>query len=184
MKGIVFNVLQEIVTETAGEEVWDSVVERSGVGGAYTALGTYDDAELLDISTVLAADVGLELPDAFRWVGERAMPHFFERYPQLFDHAGTLSLVLALNRIIHPEVYKIYPGAEPPTFVYDIIDENSHVRMEYQSRRHMCTFAEGLVLGAAAHYREQVEVSQPECRLRGDSRCVLDVQVVEGAATP
>jgi len=33
--------------------------------------------------------------------------------------------------------------------------------------------AEGFVTGAAAHYGQQVAITQPECMLRGDERCRL-----------
>lgn len=180
MKGIVFNVLQEIVQESAGEEAWDDVIERAGVSGVYTSLGSYSDDELGAIASVLAADAGLSIPDALRWVGEQSIPHFHTRYPRLFDHDGTLAMVLALNRIIHPEVYKLYPGAEPPQFEYTSVDAQ-HLQIKYISRRQMCTFAEGLVLGAAKIYNESVEVSQSSCKLRGDAECLIEIRVTGDA---
>ena len=42
------------------------------------------------------------------------------RCPQLFEpHDSTRSFLLTLNDIIHPEVRKLYPGADVPEFDFD-----------------------------------------------------------------
>ena len=33
MKGVVFNLLQEVVTAAHGPDVWDDLLDRSGVSG-------------------------------------------------------------------------------------------------------------------------------------------------------
>src|SRR5690348_13967944 len=112
MKGIVFNLLEQIVTAEHGDETWEALLDASGLDGAYTSLGSYPDEDLFAL--VGAASAALDTPaDAVvRWFGRSAMPLFAERYPQLFaEHAGTRSFVLTLNDIIHPEVRKLYPGA-------------------------------------------------------------------------
>ena len=43
MKGVLFNVVEDVVTEALSAEAWDDVVDDSGVDGAYTSLGTYPD---------------------------------------------------------------------------------------------------------------------------------------------
>ena len=54
------------------------------------------------------------------------MPLFAVRYPQFFEpHDCTRSFVLTLNDIIHPEVRKLYPGADVPEFDFGIRDEPS-----------------------------------------------------------
>ena len=35
MKGIVFNLLQEVVTQHYGEDVWDDLIDAAGVDGVY-----------------------------------------------------------------------------------------------------------------------------------------------------
>ena len=46
MKGIVFNLLQEVVTQHHGEDVWDDLVDAAGVDGVYTSVGSYSDDEM------------------------------------------------------------------------------------------------------------------------------------------
>ena len=46
--------------------------------------------------------------------------------------------------------------------------------MGYRSPRKMCSFAEGLLLGAADHFAERLTIEQPFCMKRGDPQCVLE----------
>jgi hypothetical protein len=175
MKGIVFNLLEEAVSRDYGEGVWDELLEAAGVEGAYTSLGSYPDENLMGL--VGAASSALDMPaqDVVRWFGLNAMPLLASRYPQFFEpHESARSFVLTLNSIIHPEVRKLYPGADVPVFDYDTSSEDVLV-MGYASRRRMCAFAEGLIEGAAAHYGERAVIQQPRCMTRGDDRCVLEI---------
>ena len=175
MKGIVFNLLEEAVSRDYGEDVWDALLEAAEVDGAYTSLGSYPDENLMRL--VGAASSALDMPahDVVRWFGLNAMPLLASRYPQFFEpHESARSFVLTLNSIIHPEVRKLYPGADVPVFDYDTSSEDVLV-MGYASRRRMCAFAEGLIDGAAAHYGERAVIQQPRCMTRGDDRCVLEI---------
>ena len=177
MKGIVFNLLEDIVRRTHGEDAWDDLLETAGVAGSYTSLGNYDDAELSRL--VSAASVALKLPEyeVVRWFGREALPLLARKYPVLFDrHTSTRSFLLALNDIIHPEVRKLYPGADVPEFEYDTSSPDV-LLMTYRSRRRLCAFAEGLVEGAAAHFGERLLFEQPRCMHRGDEACTFRISL-------
>lgn len=47
IKGIVFNLLEEIVSEQHGPDTWDALLDATEVDGSYTSLGNYPDEELL-----------------------------------------------------------------------------------------------------------------------------------------
>ena len=99
-----------------------------------------------------------------------------ERYPEFFSpHADVRSFLLTLNEIIHPEVRKLYPGAQVPDFEYRAPSADV-LELVYRSERGRCDLAEGLILGSAAHYHQQVELTQPQCVHRGDDVCVLRVR--------
>jgi hypothetical protein len=175
VKGIVFNLLEQIVVDEHGEDTWETLLDASGVDGAYTSLGSYADEDLLKL--VGAASSALDVPpdDIVRWFGRSAMPLFVERYPQLFsDHTDTRSFVLTLNEIIHPEVRKLYPGAIVPEFGFDA-SVPERLSMDYYSPRKLCAFAEGLLLGAGDHYGQTVTIEQPQCMNRGDQRCHMEI---------
>lgn len=175
MKGIVFNLLEEIVVREHGDETWDALLDAAGVDGVYTSLGSYPDSDLLAL--VGAASTALSLPadDVVRWYGRNALPLLAERYPAFFEpHRDARTFVLTLNEIIHPEVRKLYPGAETPDFAFDASDPDRLV-MDYRSSRRLCAFAEGLLLGAGDHFGQQVAIEQPECMHRGDERCLIEI---------
>jgi Haem-NO-binding len=175
MKGIVFNLLEEIVVREHGVDTWDALLDAAGVDGVYTSLGSYPDADLMAL--VGAASQALSLPadDVVRWYGRNALPLLGERYPAFFaPHDDVRGFVLTLNEIIHPEVRKLYPGADTPDFDFDASDPDRLV-MDYRSARRLCAFAEGLLLGAGDHFGQQLDIAQPECMHRGDERCLIEI---------
>jgi len=173
MKGIIFNLLEQVVTDELGEATWEQILRESGVEGAYTAVGTYDDEELVRLAQTAASISGKEFDDVVRWFGEKSFPHLVERYPAFVSgHASTIPFLLQLNDVIHPEVRKLFPGAYAPEFEFDQIDDST-LAIGYVSYRNLCAFAEGLVAGAATHFGETVVIDQTACARRGNPKCVL-----------
>ena len=182
MKGIIFNLAEDVVCRDHGEELWDEVLDEAGVSGSYTSLGSYADREMFAIIAAAAARLDAEPHAVLRHIAEEAMPLLAERYPHFFaPHRDACSFVLTLNDIIHPEVRKLYPGAEVPTFTYERHDSRT-LTMSYDSPRRLCVLAEGFVQGAARHYGQQVTVEQSTCMLRGDAVCVLQCEFSDVAA--
>jgi hypothetical protein len=174
MKGVVFNLLEQLVARDYGEETWDTLLEASDLDGVYTSLGSYADEDLMKLVGAAAEELDMSPDQVVRWFGRNALPLFAVHYPQLFEpHDSTRSFVLTLNEIIHPEVRKLYPGADVP--VFDFATRNGSLVMGYKSPRKMCAFAEGLLHGAADHYNERLTIEQPQCMNRGDDRCVLEI---------
>lgn len=177
MKGVIFNLVEEIVVSSHGDETWERLLEQAGVGGAYTSLGSYEDAELARI--VAAASVALDVPehDVLRWVGQQAMPLMIGRWPSFFAaHRTTKSFLRTLNGIIHPEVHKLYAGATCPHF--DFAEGTDGVLLiGYRSKRRLCGLAQGFIEGAAAHYHETAELRHLKCMHRGDDACLLSAHL-------
>jgi hypothetical protein len=177
MKGVVFNLLEQVVSEEAGEAAWEKAIADAAVDGAYTSLGTYDHSELDALVSSLSQQLDLESDEAVEWFGTKALPKLAELYPELFEsHASTLPFLATLNDIIHPEVRKLYPGADVPVFDYRVI-ESDRLLMGYRSQRGLCFFGQGLIEGAGAHYGEDLNVAQTTCEKRGDAECVFEVVV-------
>jgi predicted hydrocarbon binding protein len=176
VKGIVFNLLEEAVSNSFGDDAWDRLLDAAGLEGAYTSLGSYDDAEIAAL--VRAAAEALKIPEdtVLRWFGRRAMPMLAQRYPALFaSHANARSFLLSLNSIIHPEVCKLYPGAQTPVFDFDT-SVAGLLKIGYNSRRRLCALADGFMHGAATHFGERIELEQHECMHHGDARCVFHLR--------
>ena len=175
MKGVVFNLLEELVSAEHGADTWDDLLDDAGLDGAYTSLGSYDDAELGALVAAASARLAVPPQDVIRWLGRGAMPQFATSYPHFFTgHEGTRSFLLTLNDLIHPEVRKLYPGAGVPDFEYELEGDDTLV-MRYRSERRLCAFAEGLIEGAAVGFDEEAAIEQPLCMHRGDDHCVLRI---------
>ena len=173
MKGIIFNLAEEVVVTSYGESTWDDVLDASGLDGAYTSLGSYPDGDLGTLVAAAARVLGVEPAAVVRTIGEGAIPLLAKRYPDFFDrHESTRPFVLTLNEIIHPEVRKIYPGADVPEFSFEDGDDGSLI-IGYQSHRRLCALAEGFIAGAAIHFGERVALRQDTCMLESDDRCTI-----------
>lgn len=176
MKGVVFNLLETVVSRAHGAEVWDDLLDVAGARGAYTSLGNYDDAELEALVAAAAERLSLDRDAVLRWFGQQAIPVLADLYPELFTaHASARPFVSGVNDVIHAEVRKLYPGAVCPHFgIRERPD--GRLSMNYQSARRMCALAQGFVEGAAAWYCEAVDVEHAACVSHGDPCCEFDIR--------
>ena len=155
MKGVVFNLLEQLVARDFGEDTWDALLDASGLDGVYTSLGSYPDEDLVKLVSAAARRSPCR-PTTWSVVWAQRASAVRGAYPQLFEpHDCTRSFVLTLNDIIHPEVRKLYPGADVPEFDFDARD--GVLVMGYRSPRKLCSFAEGLLLGAARPLRRAAD---------------------------
>ena len=147
MKGVLFNVVEEVVTDLYGPDTWDDLLDAAQADGAYTALGNYADAELLRLADVAAQATGMPLDELWRTIGRLALPKLAARLPESMG-AGTdaLGFLLDVNDIIHPQVRALYPEAVPPVFEFEH-GEGGDLAVRYRSERELVPLAEGLMLG-------------------------------------
>jgi len=177
MKGIIFNLLEDVVVEIHGDAVWDALLDQSDLDGVYTSLGSYDDAEIMGLVSAAGNALSLTDDEVLRWFGRRAIPGMAKRWPAFFvAHQNTIPFLRTLNSVIHPEVRKLYAGAYCPHFDFTSPTDGS-LLIGYRSPRQLCGLAHGFVLGAGDHYGEAVTVEHLECMREGDARCLLSVTV-------
>jgi hypothetical protein len=180
VKGIILNLVEEAVVAEQGEQVWDDVLDTAELDGAYTSLGNYPDDHLARLVAAGAEVLEVEPRNLSRHLGQVAIQGLSERYPQYFSpHDATVSFLLTLDDVIHTEVRKLYPESEPPSFWFDDPVGNVLV-VHYRSERRLCALAEGMIVGAAAHYRERVSIAHEVCMFDGADHCILRVTVEEG----
>lgn len=161
MKGVIFNLLEKVVTDEFGPDMWDDLIEDAGVDGVYTSLGNYPDEDIEALLTAAAKRTGLSRADVLRWFGQRAMPILRELYPSLFEgHASSQEFVMSVNEIIHPEVRKLYPDAACPFFHIRRTGQDA-ISMRYESERRLLDLAHGFLDGAAQVYGDAIEVDRP-----------------------
>jgi heme-NO-binding protein len=176
VKGIVFNLLEQLVRKEFGDSEWNHVRQDADVDGAFASLDTYPDAALRKLIAAVGKRAQKTPGEALQWFGRHSMPLLALQFPQLFaGQDSTRSFVLTLNDIIHPEVRRLYPGADVPVFDFDTSSPDA-LTLGYHSPRKLCALAHGFIEGAADHYGESVEVEQSECMHRGDAKCVFQLR--------
>ena len=125
MKGVIFNVIEETVRAEHGEDAWDELLDTAGLDGAYTSLGTYPDHEMAVLVQTASAALGLSQEELLRHLGRVGFSRLAARNADLMiDFKDARSLLLGLNSVIHPEVRKVYPGADVP--VFDVVSGQGH----------------------------------------------------------
>lgn len=173
MKGIVFNLFEDAIIDEHGDEAWEAILDAAGADGVYTALGNYPDAEMLALVGAACEVLGAPADRVLRGFGRVALPALAARYPEfLAAHASARGFLLTLDHTVHREVVKLYPDARPPRFTFEEVDDRTLI-MRYASERRLCSLAEGMIDGAAAHFGETVTLEHVECMHDGAERCTL-----------
>jgi hypothetical protein len=162
MKGIVFTEFIEMVEDKFGFEVSDKIIEQSALasGGAYTAVGTYDFNEMVQLLTNLSKESGLQIPDLLQAFGKHLFARFYTLYPHFFENIeGVFDFLSRIEGTIHVEVLKLYPDAQLPRIEAKKTDDDT-MEIIYQSTRKLSDLAIGLIEGASEHFGEPLEITR------------------------
>ena len=178
MKGVVFDILRDMVEEHYGLEGWQGILNQAGSEGIYISTQTYTDEELMSLVQAASDITGIEIEKLIFAFGEYMIPNFYQRFPALFDHSnGFIDFLVSVDNIIHVEVRKLYPDAGVPSFEYDQ-QSPTELTMIYRSPRKLCTLAEGLISGSAKHFDQQYQLSHDTCMHNGSDHCSLKITLV------
>jgi hypothetical protein len=161
MKGMVFTEFLEMVEAKFSADMVDDIIEDSNLpnGGAYTAVGTYDHGELVQMVVALSKRCGLPVPALVQVFGEHMFGRFHTLYPSFFSGVtSALDFLEGIESVIHTEVRKLYPDAQLPQF--DCTRSSDGLKMVYSSPRHFGDLAEGLIKGAVAHFGDRLHVAR------------------------
>lgn len=160
MKGIVFTEFLDLVEQKFGLEMVDKIISQSNLEseGAYTAIGTYNFSEMLQLLQNLSNNTNISIDDLLLVYAE----HFFSvietSYPGLLaTYKDPIEMLSSIEDHIHVEVRKIYPEAELPSFVVESKTENSLV-MIYKSNRAMHHFGLGLMNKTFKHFNSTATI--------------------------
>lgn len=162
MKGIVFTELIEMIEARFSPNLSDEVIDQCDLpsGGAYTAVGTYDHAELVLLVRKLSELTEISVPDLVKEFGRYLFGRFLVLYPQFFEGVpDSLTLLQGIESVIHFEVLKLYPDAQLPRFEVYRKDAGT-LELVYHSERHLEDLAEGLIEACVAHFGEPIAISR------------------------
>lgn len=161
MKGMVFTEFLDMVENKFSADMVDDIIDDANPasGAAYTAVGTYDHQELVDMVVALSKRTEIPVDTLVKVFGEHVFTIFATNYPSFFaDVPDALTFLSGIEDIIHAEVIKLYPDAQLPKF--DCHFEGETLIMDYQSPRHFSDLAEGLIKGCGAHFGENLQIDR------------------------
>lgn len=164
MKGMVFTELVEFVEEKFGFEVADGMLEASLLEnkGAYTQAANYPFEELAAIVTKLSQITGIAMGTLIEAYGRHLFGRIVGLYPPMVaNFSSSLPFIAQVDTFIHPEVKKLYPDADLPSFQVITLSEKELV-IDYTSNKPLMPLARGLMLGAADHFGESIEIFEDD----------------------
>lgn len=180
MKGMVFSSLQQFVEESYGLKAWDAALLACKLPsqGVYVSTKNYQDLELDVLVSYFSNANNIAKEELIRAFGRYVFVHLFNMAPEKAKTAVNLrAFLLMVHKIIHVEVNKLYKDSNLPHFSYR--EEGAVLTMLYRSPRKLCFFSEGLILGAAEHFQEEVIVHQSKCMHSGADHCQIEVEFHE-----
>ena len=177
MKGIVFNMLNDLVEENYGMDVWDDLIEATAPKseGIYTSVEIYPDEELMAYVAAISEQTGAPAEDVVRLFGNYMLKRFAEIHPEFFAGHTIKSFLQSVHDVIHVEVEKLHPDVVLPNFEYEDPADDELV-MHYFSPRQLCHLAEGLIEGCSKQFGVAVHLTHDVCMHDGADHCVLGLK--------
>lgn len=166
---MVFTEFTEWIERTWTPAMADDILDAANLasGGSYTSVGTYPHTELLTLVGHLAQQTGEPAPALVKRFGRALFSRLVNAHPKmLLDADSAFALLARLDAHIHPEVRKLYPDAQVPSF--DTRSDGADLVLVYRSSRPFADLAEGLILGCGDWFDEALVVlreDRPDCAL-------------------
>ncbi len=162
MKGVIFVEFLEMVDEKFGLEMTEELIENSDLKseGIYTAVGTYDDSEMINLITHLHKKTAIPVPKLLTVFSQYLFGGFLKRYPEmLVEYSSGFEMLMKIDDTIHVQVQKLYPEAILPKFEFEKISDNE-LKLIYKSQRKMPDLAEGLISSTMNHFNEKFSIAR------------------------
>ncbi|WP_263416551.1 heme NO-binding domain-containing protein [Terriglobus albidus] len=178
MKGIIFNWLEEIVTAEFDSDVWDDLLDQAESDGIYASFGSYPDDELILLVQVTANRLGKTEVETWLWLGRRAVPLMAIHYPMLFAAATTLRDLLLDPELGMMNMAEIFPELTVCE------GDNQTLLVGYRSHLNLCGLVEGLTMGAAEYFGDDIELDRLKCANQEDDTCLYRVRFLSSDNEP
>lgn len=179
MQGLIFQELREFIKAKFGSAFWEDIRKQAGVETTmYTPVQAYPDQELLALIRALSERVEQPVPSMLETFGRFFVPHFLKTRPHLVDPKWDyLDFFLHAPEMLQQMEKRRLPGSEPAVMICTR-DAPDQLTMRYSSKRRLCGFIRGVMLGVADHYHVHVKIEEPRCVFKGNAECVLVLKVV------
>ncbi|BAO75956.1 heme NO-binding domain-containing protein [Winogradskyella sp. PG-2] len=160
MKGMIFTEFLELVEEKFGLVMVDKIINQSNLDseGIYTAVGTYEFSDMLQLLTHLSNNTDISIDDLLLVYSEHLFKALLKTHPNLVDHyKDPMDLLASIENHIHVEVQKIYPEAQLPTFEIEDRTETKMI-MIYKSDKALYMLGKGLMLETFKSFKVPVNI--------------------------
>jgi hypothetical protein len=159
MKGIVFTEFLELVENKFGLEIVQRIIDECDLNtnGIYTSVGIYSHKDMFKMVEKLAQIKGIPVPELLTVFGEYFFVTLSNDYPHFMEKSNLFTFLDSIEKYIHPEVLKLYPEAELPTFETEI-NNKAEMTLHYMSSRKLSDLAIGLIKGASKYFNETVDI--------------------------
>lgn len=178
MYGIVNKAIQNLVTTNFGADVWESVLEKSGIDiDFFISNEPYDDAITYKLAIAVSDIMKMPLNEVLYALGEWwVLKTAKEKYGGLMESGGSnLKEFLVHLPMFHNRVMMIYPNLTPPEFkVSDITDNSIHIHY-HSTREGLKDFTNGILNGLGKMYDTEVKVEELQSRDDGANHEIFKV---------
>lgn len=169
MKGIIFTEFLELVEQKFGLSMVDKIINQSELksDGIYTAVGTYEFGEMLQLISHLSKNTDISVDDLLLVYSEHLFAALIKSHPNLVEHYKTpMDLLASIENHIHVEVQKIYPEAQLPTFELEERTDTKMV-MVYKSDKALYMLGKGLMLETFKLFKVPVKIEFEKLNAQG-----------------
>jgi hypothetical protein len=179
MYGLVNKAVQDLISESYGDDKWEAVKQKAGVDEEiFISHDSYPDE--VTYRLVEAASEVLELPadsvlEAFgkHWILNTAS----KGYGEMLDAVGgSLGEFLENLPDFHTRVMVLFPNLKPPTFKVSDRKDRS-LRLHYHTdRRGLTQFVVGILQGLAQRFQTEATITHEQSRSDGADHDVFLVE--------
>lgn len=173
MKGIIFNLLEDFISEGWGDDVYEEILAMCPLKTKEPFIGpaTYPDSDLLAIVDKVCEKLGVSVPQAVHAFGKYCLPHLIAKFPVFVQgHEHPKTFLKTIDNVIHVEVRKLFPDAKPPRVTWEDPALNRLV-LTYVSERKLCALMTGLLEGVAEHFKTPIQYTHTKCMRNGADVC-------------
>ena len=181
MYGMINKAIRTLVIRETNEEVWDQVLEASGIDeDVYEDLEAYDDGITFSLVGAVSETLGIPAGDVLEMFGvywaTDVAPKGYGEYFKAFGN-DFKSFVSGLDEM-HVRISQMLPSLQPPSFDIEELGEN-HFKIHYKSPREgLAPLAIGTLKGIAKHFGGEADIKQLEYK-GTDDHDVFEVRFSE-----
>jgi hypothetical protein len=178
MYGIVNKAIEDLVTETFGEDKWEIIKEKSGVDVDYfISIEPYDDDITYKLAGAISAEMAMPITDVLMAFGEWwVLKTAKQKYGTMLEAGGSNLREFLVNLpVFHNRVMMIYPKLTHPEFTISHSEGNS-LWVHYRSKRHgLQEFVRGILSGLGKMYETPIEIELLQSRDEGSDHEIFKV---------